>query len=326
MTSPRRAVQLAVCVLALLTVSLKADTQKYDALFAFGDSLADNGNDFIASQSAVPPSVSPHRTYFNGRFSNGYNAFELLWQMVGGGAAGSATGLQPFLSLRAMALNSGVSFAFGGTGTPTIDRTPGGQFLPGLKGQVDMFRGALGPRTVSKKSLFVIVTGTNDYRIEPPSHPMQPVDSVKNITDSIELLYDAGAREFLVLDLPDVGALPNANPAQSAVTLAHNAALDAGLAALEGSRKKVQIYRGRFADAFLTLPSGINRTTPAIELFAPGQSACLFVDPTGCPDLPEAAFSPSLPFVFWDIVHPTAGAHSLLAQYLYDVLAHKKEN
>jgi phospholipase/lecithinase/hemolysin len=326
MRSSRRAMQLALCFLALLILPVQADTQKYDALFAFGDSLADNGNDFAASQGAVPPSVPPHRTYFNGRFSNGYNAVEVLWHMVGGGAPGSPTGLTPILALQAaqqsMPLNGGTSFAFGGTGTGDIDQTPGGAFLPGLQGQVQIFRQALGNRTVPKKSLFVIITGTNDYLAFPPTN-RQPSDVARNIVRSLQVLYDAGARDVLIMDIPDLGAVPNANPAQTAITVAHNAALDAALGTLDG-QKKMQIYRGRFADAFATLPAGIDRTTPAIEVFAPGQSGCLFFNPAGCPNLPDAAFTPSLPYVFWDIVHPTAGAHDLLAQYFYDVLAHRK--
>lgn len=340
MRSRRRVFQFALCLVALLAVSVHADPQKYDAMFVFGDSLADNGNDFIASGGTIPPSTSPHRTYFFGRFSNGYNAFERLWQMVGGGAPGSPTGLQPFSALQVtqppapMPLNAGIDFAFGGTGTGFMDRTPSGAYAPGLKGQVDLFRAALAGRDVPKKSLFVIVTGTNDYRLEPPAYPMAPSAVVDNITYAMQLLYDAGARDFLVMDIPDIGALPStmlggpaAVQAGSAATAAHNAALDAGLAGLDNTLKKIQIYRGRFANAFATVPPGVDRTTPAIETVPGGQmrSGCLFENPATCPDLPDQAFTTALRFVFWDIVHPTAYAHSLLADYAYGVLAKKKE-
>jgi hypothetical protein len=83
-------------------------------------------------------------------------------------------------------------------------------------------------------------------------------------------------------------------------------------------------FRGRFADAFLTLPTVQSHDAGDRALRA--RTVRLPVRRSHrCPDLPEAAFSPSL--------HSSSGhrashrgAHSLLAQYLYDVLAHKKEN
>ena len=340
MRSSLRTINICLCLLVSLAAPVGADPQKYAAVFVFGDSLADNGNDFIASGGTIPPSASPHRTYFSGRFSNGYNAFERLWQMVGGGTPGSLGGLKPISALQAtqpptqMPLDSGISFAFGGTGTGFMDRTPSGAYLPGLRGQVDLFRTALAGRRVPKKSLVVIVAGTNDYRVEPPHYPMAPTDVVRNITDSIRVLYDAGARDFLILDLPDIGALPVSifsGPAVveagSAASAAHNVALDAGLNAIDGAFKEIQIYRGRFARAWDTLPLGVDRVTPAIEVVPEGhlRSGCLFENAATCPDLPLAVFTPSLRYVFWDIVHPTAFAHSLLADYLYEVLAKKKE-
>ena len=64
---------------------------KYDNLYVFGDSLSDTGNDIILTKAqrispAIPPSESPHRTYYKGRFSNGPVAVEYLWQSMQGEA------------------------------------------------------------------------------------------------------------------------------------------------------------------------------------------------------------------------------------------------
>src|ERR1700682_2529932 len=65
--------------------SAGAQDHSVDAFFVFGDSLSDTGNDFIATKfqlgldPAIPPSESPHATYFQGRFSNGPVAFEYVW-------------------------------------------------------------------------------------------------------------------------------------------------------------------------------------------------------------------------------------------------------
>src|SRR5437763_5451194 len=90
--------------LALFTLPRMSAAQvpNYDSFYAFGDSLADNGNDLITTKALgidppAPPSTSPHRTYFAGRFSNGPVAFEYLWQRLSGQAPGSPNGLKPFL-------------------------------------------------------------------------------------------------------------------------------------------------------------------------------------------------------------------------------------
>lgn len=330
----------AAVLLLTLCVAASAHAQTYDAFYAFGDSLADNGNDLIFTQRlganpAVPPSESPHSTYFNGRFSNGYVGFEYLWDMLGGGAPGTPGGLKPFLAAPILALNSGIDFAFGGTGTPFIDQTPGGVWLPGLKGQVELFRVGLLGRKPPKRALYAIVSGANDYRVDQFNTPMAVQAVVANIIDSIETLYSIGARDVLVMDLPDLGLLPSAHAPgvppeaaaqQTALTQAHNAALETALNALQQRRPKLNLFRGHFAEAFaIVAAQGVNLNVPAIEVIpgAAGTSACLFLDPASCIDAPSAGFLapfPALPFLFWDIVHPTTAAHQVLADYLFGVI------
>jgi phospholipase/lecithinase/hemolysin len=50
-------------------------------------------------------------------------------------------------------------------------------------------------------------------------------------------------------------------------------------------------------------------------------SACLFINPVSCKDVPGGNFGTPVPFLFWDIVHPTTEAHKALADYLYDELS-----
>ena len=75
MTTPQRLVRmlLAFVLICLAPVAATAQVPQFDTLYAFGDSLLDTGNIFIHSKAlghnpAVPPSVSPHRTYFDGNF------------------------------------------------------------------------------------------------------------------------------------------------------------------------------------------------------------------------------------------------------------------
>jgi phospholipase/lecithinase/hemolysin len=328
---------LATALIALFilpAVAAKQDTS-YDSLYVFGDSLADNGNDFILTRSlgadpAVPPSVSPHRTYFNGRFSNGPNAFDYLWRSMSGNEPDTPGGLQPFLS---SGFGRAVDFAFGGTGTPFVDQTPGGLSAPGLKGQIDLFRLAQHGRNPMKRSLFVIVTGSNDYRNDPFNQPMQPADVVKNIADGVVSLYRLGARDIMVLNLPDLGRIPASfgDPNATALSNEHNRLFDLAMTALQDARKYPKLNLMPIdINAVFPLLGGMERQIPAlVAFFPPGppfppnflMAACLFIDPATCVDAPlddPAAEG----FAFWDIVHPSTAAHRILGQYLFEQLPH----
>ena len=111
-----------------------------------------------------------------------------------GVAPGSAGSLKPFLAAPIVGSTGAVDFAFGGTGTPYLDQTPGGFWAPGLKGQVELFKSALGARKPSKNALYVIVTGANDYRDDAFNTPMALV--------SILTQHDGQVRLKLIGQIP----------------------------------------------------------------------------------------------------------------------------
>src|SRR6187200_2827463 len=101
-TTPPSLKLVALLLFCLLPSIAAAQVPQFDSFYVFGDSLADNGNILAQTRAMrmdppVPPSVSPHRTYFDGRFSNGYIAWEFLWQRLSGHRPGSPYGLKPFL-------------------------------------------------------------------------------------------------------------------------------------------------------------------------------------------------------------------------------------
>jgi len=315
--------------IGLLAGTAHAQIPKFDALYVFGDSIADNGNDLavaklLGSDPPVPPSASPHRTYFNGRFSNGYVGVEHLWAALSGHAPGSAEGLKPFLSQLLFPLGSAVDFAFGDTGTGLLDEVQGGVLLPGLKGQVALYLSAPQPRRQPKRPLFVIITGSNDYGRDTPL-PVARV--VGNIVESVRALYRNGARDVMVVNLPDLGLVPaniGSSAAATLVSFAHNQALKNALDALDAEIPRLNIIQPNLVELFSLLPASLNRVIPALDaLFVnvplpPGfhMSACLFIDPLTCRDVPLATFNAPLGFVFWDIVHPTAEVHRALGDYM----------
>ena len=318
----------------VLTSAVAADVNSYDTFYAFGDSLADNGNDYILSsvtgdEPAVPPSVTPHRTYFRGRFSNGYVAFEYLWQHISGAAPGTRKSLKPFLESPLLGSTGAVNFAFGGTGTPLIDQTPGGGYAPGLKGQIALLRTALYGRKPSRRALYAIVTGANDYRLDPFNEFMAPSDVVQNIVEGVTSLYRLGARDVMVLNLPDLGLAPinSGDPASaSQISALHNHLLGVALSTLPNQLPQINLIQVDMNQALAQMPAGMNMTIPALETLPPATppgvpwSLCLFINPATCADVPN--FDVGEPFLFWDALHPTTAAHRSLGRYLYDQLRH----
>jgi phospholipase/lecithinase/hemolysin len=326
---------VALLIMCLVPAAAAGQIPQFDSFYVFGDSLADNGNVLIQSGALgmnppVPPSATPHRTYFDGRFSNGYIGFEYLWQRLTGHQPGSALALKPFLAAPFRQQRGPIDFAFGGTGTAYVDQTPGGFWAPGLRGQVELFRMALRGKKPSTRSLYAIATGANDYRVDPFNVPMNPVDVVRNMEEAIARLYQLGARDVIVLDLPDLGLIPanGGDPQASAISAAHNSELDSALAALQARYPKLHLIPVKLNPLFEDLRLRMESRIPALDVFAPltpGLSVCLFINPAACSDAPDFLFNGNFGFLFWDVVHPTTEAHQSLADYLFDHLASEYE-
>jgi phospholipase/lecithinase/hemolysin len=312
---------------------------RFDKVYAFGDSLSDTGNIFVTTKAihldpAVPPSEEPHRTYYRGRFSNGPVAVEYLWHLLSGNEPDTPGGVRPFLAAPTLGAHGAVSFAFGGTGTPTVDRTPGGLWAPGLKGQVGLFSAALGGRKVSKRSLYVISTGSNDYQAHAFNVPMTPPEVVANIVDAVDDLYHLGARDVMVFDLPDPSLLPGGDPAGAELATFHNQLLAQRLAELASVRRGLTIIPIHLNELFSQLPVLLPGMSPfdppaldaifPVDQMPPGfrMSQCLFIGAATCDSVPSFDVIALLgrPFVFWDVVHPTTDAHRLLGQFLYEAV------
>ena len=328
--------RLIVLLIVFLFPSIAAaQIPQFDSFYVFGDSLVDNGNILIQTtamrmEPPVPPSTTPHQTYFQGRFSNGYTAAEFLWERLGGGKPGSPQGLKPFLAAPLLQKSGAVDFAFGGTGTPYVDTTPGGFSSPGLKGQVELFRFALRGKKPSDHALYVVATGANDYRADPFNVPMSPDDVVKGIEESIRTLYGLGARHIIVVDLPDLGKIPanamdETTSAQASwLSAIHNALFDAAVTRLRSQYPRLHLTAVKLDPLFRKLQlDGFDAATPLIaEYFptAPMMAACLFIGPATCQNVPQFLFNAPFQSIFWDVVHPTTEAHESLSEYMYQQL------
>jgi phospholipase/lecithinase/hemolysin len=263
-------------VLGLIAAPASAFTQ----LVIFGDSLSDAGNVYASTFNVIP--ISP--PYFSGRFSNGPVWVEQLASNLGLDAAPSLTG--------------GTNQAWGGARTGA----PGS--VPALSEQAAAYIGGSGG-SVDPGALYVVFGGGNDVRDATTLDDVE--QSVSNIADIITDLASAGAVDFLVPNLPDIGKTPEAmaaGPAAMAGATALSVGFNAGLASILPSLEAalainiIPLDVFAFLNGILDDPGSLgitNTSSPCVS----GITVC---------DDPSQ-------YIFWDSIHPTAVVHAALGDF-----------
>ncbi|WP_207459897.1 SGNH/GDSL hydrolase family protein [Azospirillum sp. SYSU D00513] len=244
----------------------------YSGLVVFGDSLSDTGN-------------AGHR-----RFSNGPLWVQRLADALGLPLVPSTAG--------------GTNYAIGGA------QTRGGVASHSLRGQVDRFLGQAG--RADPDALHIVYGGGNDLRAAvAASDPWGAVmGAAAGAGGIIADLAAAGARHFLVPNLPDLGRVPElrrfgpfAVQVAGLVSSAYNQALASGLDDLERRAAEqgwdIRLHR---LDVWTLLEEVV--ADPAAAGFSnvidawPGAGSGRDADR----------------YLFWDGIHPTAAAHARLAE------------
>ena len=100
-------------------------------------------------------------------------------------------------------LAGGTDYAFGGAQTGTGYTSLDGAQIPNIGTQIGMYLGAGNVPTAGQ--LFTIWGGANDFLLGGQTNP---AISVQNIGQEITQLAQAGAKQFLVPNLPNLGAIP----------------------------------------------------------------------------------------------------------------------
>ena len=199
-------------------------------------------------------------------------------------------------------------FAYGGAQTSGTGGLTGA-FIRDIDEQVDQF---LATRTADPNSLFVVFAGSNDL-VNGQTNANVPV---ANLAEDIGRLVTAGARNFLVPNLPLLGHVPRFNDSPTLLaaynqrTTQFNTALAAMLDNLETANSALAIARldveALFSEA-LAQPASFgltNVTDAAAPGLEPGDSS--YDTNQIAPNANE--------YLFWDDLHPTATVHAVLAQ------------
>lgn len=312
----------------LLAGPASADGRRFHSIAVFGDSLSDPGNlylltggqtvsaptygmDGVDPNTGIPEVVPliPELAYPSKRLSNGLTWIELL-----GAAIGRSSSVQPAVPGALIGADDGraANYAVAGATAANV----GVSQFP-LDVQVGLFLGDVRGRA-RHDALHVIAIGGNDIRAA-LANPAVIELAVDAVVRNIRILHAAGARTFLIWNVPNLGGTPafqrlNAvapGIAQGATALSmlYNAQLHGRLPLLSGL-EDIQLIQ---FDAFETLQDV--QAHPRRYGLADAASACIQ------PDVPQFGHDTAFPFrcaqpdrhLFWDGIHPTRAGHAIIA-------------
>jgi phospholipase/lecithinase/hemolysin len=297
--------------------------------------------------------------YSAGRFENGKSYSELLWtglQSTGHmGATGDLTprGLRPWDDAVPPGIDpnppGGTNYAVGGArsryhtfdvagglppvGLPTPGSPGSALFSPfSLRGQLESYQARLGGSAADGNALYVVWGGSNDVQdvltvAGTPglgSVPAQArfTQAVEDVAEVIVSLVALGAREVLVPTVPDLGVVPAVRSIGGAAAGRYyseqfNLALDEALAGLRATPGLHIVGYDAFGatQEMFANPGGFGLTevnNPCLQNFYVASVLDPNKDVTVCANADE--------HMFWDIVHPSARTHEIVAQEMREAV------
>jgi len=295
-----------------LCISTNSWATTYSHIVAFGDSLSDHGG-----LSSYNPTIVAY----------GGPATPESWTNNGATAYGGDVWLDYLKNQWGATIDN---YAIGGAMTighesSDIQALIDASLLPdlGLTGQITTYLFS-SPTYDVNKTIFAIWIGGNDcleffrgeYYTTNPNALI--ADSVGRIITQIGTLYADGARNFLVLNLPDLSKTPafNTKDATTQVTVSgvvinFNAALASAISDFSSSHTDSKLY---VIDAFTKMNDIIEN-----DEFENSTSTYLKVDENCDWDFPS--FNGTFDkFLFFDCIHPTTKAHEQVANEVADFM------
>jgi outer membrane lipase/esterase len=265
-------------------------------LVIFGDSLSDVGNVTLATGGAFPnPTL-----YYQGRFSNGPIWVDTLAKYLGEPA------VRPSLA-------GGLDYAFGGATVAYQNQPFPYNAFPKVPQQVIQY---LADHTPAANDLMVVWGGAPDFleSFSSPTGPISPILCADTLVTSLGTLAKAGARQFVVPNLPPLGEIPFIRglgiPGLNIAANQWTAAFDAELATDTGSFKSgypsATVISLDVAGLFQLMTNPINpfgfvNTTDPVGPLVPGSEFISAVTATDPKD-----------YLFYDGAHPTSKTHYIV--------------
>ncbi|MFZ2315792.1 MAG: SGNH/GDSL hydrolase family protein [Gammaproteobacteria bacterium] len=176
-----------------------AHASKVDRVVMFGDSLSDNGNLYAMTFHYVPKASG----YFQGRFSNGLSWVERLAEV---------------LDLNVTKRSELINYAYGGAWAEPSEFSKMWMPIPDLTTQVNAYILLERPGADISHHLFVIWMGGNDYlgvgeapEVGRDDPEFATTNTVKYIENQTVALIKAGAKNILIMNMPDLSKTPYAS-------------------------------------------------------------------------------------------------------------------
>ena len=316
----------------------------YDGLVVFGDSLSDSGNKYVVTglsntppYDLLDPLLVPDGPYTKGglHHSNGKTWVEQYAQPLDLGDL-----VRPALRNPGEATN----YAYGGARARDASATSPNLHLPG---QVTTFLADTGG-VASPDALHVIFIGGNDIApdavtafatIDPAVGIGIIIDAFVSVGDRMVELYTAGARKFLIMNVPDMGLIPAMNPP---LNVPQASGLGTCLSVLYNDGSPLPFPYDQLCPLFPPGIPGLDTVLDQLEANLPGieiirfdmferlQQIVTFPEDFGLlygsghcvePEVPPFACKDPDDYVFWDGTHPTKAVHAIIANEVGMVLA-----
>jgi phospholipase/lecithinase/hemolysin len=294
----------------------------YGAIYAFGDSLSDAGNLSITTSAAdatepvSPPYFSQQYGPISGNvFSNGPTWVQDL-------------SIALSLGTLAPSLAGGTDFAYGGAQTGTTPQNASEPEIQAISLPAQLSEFQTRVPSPSATALYTVSIGSNDLDaiLATPGLTTQQQttdvnDAVANEIAFVSHLVGDGAKNLLVMDVPDLGKVPevtqglvNGSDAPSAsldteasqLASEYNTALISQLGTIAGASVHV-VDANSLLDNAIADPAAYGLTNVTSPVwngnFTSASSGALAVSGAAAQDQ----------YLFWDTYHPTETGHQALA-------------
>jgi thermolabile hemolysin len=295
-------------VLSASLVPVQAIAATFSQIVVYGDSLSDLGRAAAATTSLATPTgaAPPYSALTGGKFSNGPLWVEYLATQLG------------------LTTNPATNFAIGGATTGPINTLspffpvsffPNAGNLVGVQTEIAN-TATTDPAFGDPDALYIVWAGANDYLSATPTNIPVPTVTIGNLAMAIETLIGRGAKNILVPNLPNLGALPSTDDdltisgLLNGLTLVHNTGLAATINNLSQLNSSVKLnlldVNSLFNDvvANVTNPSKFGITNVTDQCLTP-TSICS---------------NPST-YLFWDDIHPTTAAHQQIGNLAFSTVS-----
>ena len=303
-------------------VSTTAQAGPYTAEYVFGDSLSDNGNlaeAFYRQNFPNPPS-------YHDSFTNGPVAAEVLASRLGLSLTPSLflTGFKDIFGLfGGLSYVPGTNYAVAGA-TAAAAPVFGGIPRANLPQQVAAYS-AFKSSIADPNALFFVLSGGNDVRQAALNHlgTAGITSGVNNELAAIQLLIGEGARNIMVVNVPNVGVIPefaqdNISVAAAATSFSqqYDALLASGLMSLlMPSGTKLNLF-----DLYAFNTNLI--ASAAAYGFTDTTDRCFTNTPLTPLATPECGVNGKSidQYFYWDAIHPTGRVQALAGNAIAAVL------